>query len=203
MVEHLKQMFSFDTRLPILHVHCDYKERVQQGVVKLMSSFVKQAALHLRTSAGIPKDVIDAYVEHAHGETSLDLQELRVLLIKLLKCFRRSFLIIDALDEYVPSDGDAYSPETVEIFNEVRKVASTCQGSCRLFVTSREQWLAPYEGVPAKRVEIIAKDKDISSYVKSFIQGDQFPRRFREKIRKDPDFLAETVDSLTRNARGQ
>lgn len=203
MVEHLRKLFDLSPRPAVLYVHCDYKERARQGVDRLLSGLVKQAVIQLQHAGGMPDEVIDIYKEHAHGETPLTVYELRGLLIKLLQRFRRSFLLVDALDEYVPSEGDADLLESVEIFDEVREVMFACSGSCRVFVTSRDPSLNSYKETFATRVEVVAMDIDVRSYVDCYIRSDQFPRKYKEKVLKDPAFDRLIVDSLTEKARGQ
>lgn len=164
---------------------------------------MKQAVIQLQQAGGMPDEVIDIYKEHARGETPLTASELRGLLIKLLQRFRRSFLLVDALDEYVPGDSDADSLESVEIFDEVRQVMFACLGSCRVLVTSREPLLNSYKEIFATRVEVVATDVDVRSYVDYYIRSDQFPRKYKEKVLKDPAFARLIMDSLTEKARGQ
>ena len=201
MVEHLKSLFNTDSKPAILYVYCDYKERKRQTVDNLMQTLVKQAILQLEDSESMPREVIDAYEEHANGETQMSRTEVRQLLTTLLKRFRRSFLVLDALDECVHSRGDAHSLQSVEIFDELLKVMSNCHGSCRIFVTSRENCLDRYKSVPAKRVEIVAADEDVRSYVDSFIHSDRFS--LADSVLEDPQLAEDITESLAKNACGQ
>ena len=131
----LKSLFNTNPKPAVVYVYCDSKERKKQTVDNLMLTLLKQAILQLEESESMPREVFNAHDEHAHGETHMSRTEVRHLLIALLKRFRRSLLVIDALDEYVHSRGDAFSLRYVEIFDEISEVISGCNGSCRIFVT--------------------------------------------------------------------
>ena len=201
MIEHLKSLFNTNPKPAVVYVYCDYKERKKQTADNLMLILVKQAILQLEESESMPREVFDAYLEHAAGETHMSRPEIRHLLITLLKRFRRSFLVIDALDEYVHSRGDAFSLQYVEIFDELLKVMSGCDGSCRIFVTSRENCLDHYKSVPAKRIEILAADEDIRRYVDSYIHSDRFSHA--DSVSKNPELAEDITESLAKNACGQ
>ena len=185
----------------VVYIYCDYKARKRQAVDKLMLTLVKQAILQLEESESMPREVVDAYDEHANGETQMSQTEVQHLLTILLKRFRRSFLVVDALDECVHSRGDAHSLRSVEIFDELLEVMSNCHGSCRIFVTSRESCLDRYKSVPAKRVEIVAADEDVRRYVDSFIHSERFSHA--DSVSKDPDLANYITENLARNACGQ
>ena len=201
MIEHLKSLFNTNPKPAVLYVYCDYKERKRQAVDNLMLTLVKQAILQLEESETMPSEVVDAYDEHANGETQMSRTEVQHLLSTLLKRFRRSFLVVDALDECVHSRGDAHSLRSVEIFDELLEVMSNCHGSCRMFVTSRDNCLDRYKSVPAKRVEIVAADEDVRCYVDSFIRSDRFSHA--DSVSKDSELAKDITESLAKNACGQ
>lgn len=202
MVEHCKSVLSLNPKPAIIYIYLDYKERNRQSTHNLMSSLLKQAILQLNESEGMPREAVDAYQEHAQGETTMRLSELQALLTMVLQHFHRSILVVDALDEYVDSDDEAYTFQSVRIFDELRKVMFDCHGTCRMFVTSRGNCYTQYESkVQATNIEIVAAEEDIRSYVSSFIYSDQFSHV--EKVRNNQNLAQVITDSITKNACGQ
>lgn len=202
VVEHCKRVLSLDPKPAIIYIYCDYKERNRQSTHSLMSSLLKQALLQLNESEGMPREAFDAYQEHAQGETIMRFSELQALLTMVLQHFYRSILVIDALDEYVDSDDEAHTLQSVRIFDELRKVMFDCDGTCRMFVTSRGNCYAQYQSkVQATDIEIVALEEDVRSYAHSFIYSDQFSHM--EKVRKNEKLAQDITNSITKKARGQ
>ena len=202
VIELLKSRLQGDPKLPIIYAYCDYKERNKQTIEDLMSILLQQIVLHIEVTQCVPPEVVKAYEEHAFGETRMRRSELRALLTTLLKPLRRSIIVLDALDEYVPVDGDAHSIKKVEIFDELQEIMKECGGSCRMFVTSRENCMLRYDDkIHATRLRIAAAEEDIRSYVSWFIRSEKFP--YAEEVSEDRELAGEIVESLAKNANGQ
>lgn len=166
-----------------------------------MSVLLRQLVLHIEVTQGIPPEVLKAYQEHAFGDSRMRRSELHALLTTLLKTFRRSIIVLDALDEYIPPEGDAHSIKAVGIFDELQKVMKECGGSCRMFVTSRENCMLRYDTVHATRLRIAAAEEDIRSYVSSFIHSNEF--LYAEEVSEEPELATVIIESLVKNANGQ
>ena len=204
MIELLKSQFGRlqgDAKIPIIYAYCDYKERNRQTIEDLMSILLRQLVLHIEVTQGIPPEVLQAYDEHASGESRMRRSELQALLTTLLKTFRRSMIVLDALDEYVPPEGDAHSIKAVGIFDELQKVMKECGDSCRMFVTSRENCMRRYDTVHATRLRIAAAEEDVRSYVSEFLRSNEFP--YAEEVSEDPELATLIRERLVENANGQ
>lgn len=80
----------------VAYICFDYKDRKHQTNISLLSSLVKQVALQLQE---MPAEVKELYARHERGQSSVTSEESINLLLSLSKSFRRSFILVDALDQ--------------------------------------------------------------------------------------------------------
>ena len=198
VIEHLQQFFTKND-VSISYIYCDYKDRNTQTVVNLISSLVKQI---LSQQIDMPKEVKDLYAEHNNGQISLSLEEHSKLLASLSKCFRRCFIVVDALDEHVIS-GDAeraYEMTLLDTLLNLQHQRNESKGYT-LFLTSRHSGLIQERLAKHARIEISAANSDVELYLRSRIRkSSKF--RFPVKVRDDAIFIDEIVRTLVEKAQG-
>ena len=198
IIEHLQQIFTGDD-VSVAYVFCDYQDRRSQTTLALLSSLVQQLALQCKD---MPQEISDAYDKCSHGQISLSQSDCSELLISVSSRFRRSFVVIDALDELLTND-DEGSGLRLDILDELLRLQE--QRSSRayysLFVTSRENRVIQQSLARSICVEILANSEDVESYIRSYI-SDTSKFRFADKVQADSDLGNEIVARLTESAQG-
>ena len=198
VVESLQKMFAGEN-VSISFAYCDYKDRTNQTTVNLISSLVKQIVSQQKD---MPVEVVNLYSAHGHGQRSLSLKNLLSLLSSFPSSFRRSFILIDALDEHFTNEDEenALQLTLLEELLKLQKQRSGFEGYT-LFFTSRENHVIQEHLAGSVRLDIRAADSDIESYVRSRISNpSQF--RFADKIMGDTELANTIVDTLTEKAQG-
>ena len=197
VIEHLQQFFTKDD-VSISYIYCDYKDRTQT-VVNLISSLVKQILLQQKDMS---KEVKDLYAEHTNGQRSLPLEKYSKLLASLSTYFRRSFIVVDALDEHMISD-DAENLWQMTLLDILLNLQHQWNGSngYTLFFTSRHIGLIQERLAKCACLEISAVDSDIELYLRSRIRN--FSKfRFPMKVRDDTKFTDQMISTLVEKAQG-
>ena len=179
--------------------YCDYKDRTNQTTIKLISSLTKQIILQQKD---MPEEVVSLYSVHGHGQSSLSLAEYLSLLSSFADSFRRSFILIDALDENFTNE-DEEDVLQLPLLAELLKLQKQRRASngYTLFFTSRENHVIQEQLAGASRLNIRAADSDIESYIRSRIaNSSQF--RFANKIQGDAELANTIVERLIEKAQG-
>ena len=183
----------------ISFAYCDYKDRTNQTTVNLISSLVKQTVSRQKD---MPVEVVNLYSAHGHGQRLLSLENQLSLLSSFPNSFRRSFILIDALDEHFTNE-DEENALRLTLLDELLKLQKKGGGlkGYTLFFTSRENHVIQEHLAGSVRLDIRAADSDVGSYVRSrIVNPSQF--RFADKIMKDAELAHRIVDRLTEKARG-
>lgn len=173
IIENLQQMFPGED-VSISFIYCDYKDRKNQTTAKLISSLVKQMVLQQRD---MPRELADLYIRKRNGQTSLSLEDYSRLLSSFSNHFRRSFILVDALDEHIINDDEENAAQLtlLDVLLDLQEQGDNSGGHTLLF-TSRENGLIQERLVGCIRLDVRAADADIESYVRSRI-GD--PTKFK------------------------
>ena len=192
MIRHLQIICPADSTA-IAYVFFDYKDHKNQTVPRILANIVRQLLEHLQN---IPREVQSLYDARVINEShKMETTEQWIALIELLcKSFRRTFLIVDALDE---------CPEFDDHSNEVRaKMASSLLALSRVsyvFVTSR-----PNVDVASKipgciTLEIRAKDSDLRAYLRARKTDHKALKRI---VDQDPALEKHLEDTICRKSNG-
>jgi len=180
----------------ISYIYCDYKDRAKQTTTNLLANLVKQLVLQ---HGDMPREVTKMYVKHTKRKSSPSLGELSQLVPSLLRGFRRSFILFDALDEHFTSENEESILE-VTLLEELLKLQQKGPGYT-LFITSRENPVIQERLSGTVQIEISAANADIELYLRSRIY-DRSKFRFAEKIRDDKDLADLVIGSLLKKAQG-
>ena len=183
----------------ISFAYCDYKDRTNQTTFNLISSLVKQIVSQHKD---MPEEVISLYSAHKQGQSLLSLGGHLSLLSTLPKSFRRSFILIDALDEHFTNE-DEEKALRLTLLDELLKLQRQGSGlkGYTLFFTSRENRVIQEQLAGSVCLNIRATDSDIESYVRSRIANpSQFS--YANKIRENAELVNTIVDRLIEKAQG-
>ena len=197
VIERLQKCFP-EKNVSISYIYGDYKDRKTQTVVKLISSLVKQILLQ---QEDMPREIKNQYIEHKNGQISLSLEEYSNLLASLSTSFRRSFIVVDALDELVVDEDaeNSVQKKLIKILLDLPQWNGS--NGFALFFTSRHLELIQERLAKCARIEISAADSDIELYLRSRIrESSKFG--FPVKVRDDAKFIDQIVSTLVENAQG-
>ena len=196
VIEHLQQVFT-ENDVSISYIYCDYNDRKTQTTVNLISSLVKQIVLQRKD---MPREVIELYT--GKGQSSLSLEDLTRLLSSFSSHFRRSFILVDALDEHFIND-DEESVMQLTLLDSLLNLQKRGNSSrdYTLFFTSREFPLIHRRLAGCVRLDIRATDSDVESYLRSRIYDPtRFP--FAGKVQDDANLGNLIVSKLVEKAQG-
>ena len=180
-------------------VYCDYKDSRSQTALSLISSLVRQLA---EQHKAMPSEVRKAYADHTDGEKSLSVSECTELLFSLSVGFRRTFILVDALDECSDDTDEGQSDQQVLITALLRlQRVSDDQRHCSALITSRKNRRVERQLAKHTCIEIRATNQDIESYVGSRIfDVERFA--FAKEVKSNPDLGQTIVGKLIENAQG-
>ncbi|KAI9770214.1 MAG: hypothetical protein M1839_003242 [Geoglossum umbratile] len=156
-------------------------------IATLIASLLQQ--LVQRTPV-ISDGIVSLYHHHIEKRTRPTLVEWSKSLQSEVYRFSKVFIIIDALDECLESNGTRDS-----FLAEIKKL----QPSVRLLVTSRYIPTIEYEFEKAARVEIRASDEDVRRYLEGRIERE---RRSVRHVRADLALQKTIIDTIVEKAKG-
>lgn len=195
-MDHLQQVFYQD-HVAVLYIYCDYKDQINQTDRSLFASLAKQSILQQSGLSAAVKALYDQC--NSRGVWPSSEQSLNLLTSSMV-CFRRIFIVLDALDEHFPSKEDGYSPQ-IPLLSELIRIQKIAAGRCSLFITSREIYSIQEQLHDWTRLDVRAHNEDIASYIKSRIcDDDKFA--FASQVQASPDLAKEIVEKLVEKAQG-
>ena len=184
--------------IAVVYIYCDYKDRKRQTTSKLLSDLIKQLIVQ-RDS--MPAQARDLY--HRSKDSGASLEDYKTVLYPLVKSFKRSYIILDALDENTLSidKNDADEGADLELVHALLPLQSPDEWSTRFFITSRESPVIE-ESLPSRiHITIRANDEDVRSYVDARIK-DITRFRFAQEIAQRPDLELSIIDAIVTKAQG-
>ncbi|KAJ0413510.1 hypothetical protein BJY00DRAFT_319712 [Aspergillus carlsbadensis] len=171
------------------YIYCNYARREEQTPATLLSSILLQV-LQRSDDQALPADVLSLYESHKKYGTRPTSKELTGLLSKLTSPYDTVFIVIDALDECSESDD-----ETIRFVSTVRSIGPNVVLLCSSrFSTTFETYFAS-----TKKVEILARDEDITMFLDSQINQQM---RLSKHVRSDPALRQEIIEFITGECQG-
>lgn len=150
----------------------------------------------------MPREVIDLYTRYEKNQISPSLEDYSRLLLSLSNPFRRSFILVDALDEHFVNE-DEENAMRLTFLDELLNLQQlgNSSGAFTLFFTSRENHVIQKRLTGYVRLDIRAADPDIESYLRSRVRD---PTRFTfaEKVRDDNNLVNLIVGRVVEKAQG-
>ena len=197
VIENL-QRSSKENDIAVAYLYCDYKDRERQTTGNLLSDLIKQLIVQ-RDS--MPTQAREFY--HRSKDSGASLENYKTVLYPLVKSFKRSYIILDALDENTLSidKNDADERADLELVHALLPLQSPENSSIRLFITSRESPLIEKSLPNCIHLTIRANDEDVRSYVDARIK-DATRFRFAHEIVRRPDLESSIIDTIVTKAQG-
>ena len=183
IIERLRRFYDKDA--VVVYVYCSYEKQDVQSARNIIACMVRTAVSQYET---LPEFVLEAWERHDHGLNPLSLLSLRELLCRLLTSRRKSFILINALDEIICShfknekrlEPDEVLDEVISMVENVNKLKTDQVQICyRALLTSREKCPERFTRIEVAEILIEAAEIDIQMTVETLID-----RRFFKDLDK-------------------
>jgi adenylate kinase family enzyme len=171
----------------IAFLYCDYQERKQHTALNLISSLVQQL---VQRQAVIPEVVTAFRTKALSRHTRPKVEHYSNLLHSMLDQFPRTFVVIDALDEYLEKDGSR-----TKLLEQLRLL----HHKVNLLVTSRHLAALDTEFEADAILEVRANDEDINRYLRFQIYHN---RNLVAHVGRSPQLEDEIVTRISERAQG-
>ncbi|GIJ82127.1 hypothetical protein Asppvi_000630 [Aspergillus pseudoviridinutans] len=155
VIDHLTRRISEDRTLGVAYVYCNFQQKDEQTVDRLLSSLLKQLSERLPT---IPGEVSDLYKQHKKYRTRPSLEEISRTLHSVAIKYSRVFILVDALDECRESENCR-----IKFLSELFSLQARC--GINIFATSRMNGEIEKSFTSAISLEIRATDHDVEIYL--------------------------------------
>ena len=182
VVEHLSMMG--DSSSGLAFIYCKRGQQGEQSLGNLLSSLISQLVRQTAVTSGT---ITKSYEDHTESGTRPSAKEYENLLRAEATRFNKVFIVIDAIDEC----NSQARLELLGILNRNPQVS--------LLVTSQPGDLIKWDLQDMRRLEVKAKDEDISTYIEENIQHRV---NIRNIIRPHPDLVEKIKSVLTLKADG-
>ena len=205
IIERLRRFYDKDA--VVVYAYCSYEKQDVQSARNIIACMVRTAVSQYET---LPEFVLEAWERHDHGLNALSLLSLRELLCRLLTSRRKSFILVDALDEITCSDSknekrlepDEVLDEVISMVENVNKLkADQGQVCCRALLTSREKCPERFARVEVAEMPIEAAETDVQITVEALIDR-RFFKGLDKKVRNCARIRADIVDRISKSAKG-
>jgi hypothetical protein len=177
VVNHLLTSYRDEPSIGIAYVYCNYGQQQEQTLENILLLLLKQL---LQRQLSMPATVQQLYKSHLLDRSHPTVDELKRSLQSMLQSHSRTFIIIDALDEYSKEGRDKLLSVLLNLQNQEN-------GHLNLFATSRfvPEIMSQFARFPQR--EIRAEEEDILRYIDA-----RMPQLLRSRISKYPD-LQESI----------
>jgi hypothetical protein len=183
----------------VAYLYCDYDDQKNQTTLNLLSSISKQFALQHKE---LPEQLKELYVKHKNGQSSPSMEEYVELLNTLSNGFRRSFIVVDALDELstIEDGGPVFQIDIVKRLYKLQQV-TTSKAGCSLFLTSRENIQIEKQLANCRRLDIFAAESDIRLYIKGQI-SDSHKFKYAKDVTANSELGERIIGTVAEKAKG-
>lgn len=176
-------------------IYCTSLETDKYDLSKLLCSLVEQLSHQL------PRPGIDSYLEgiyeRSKGSRPLDFDEIKRALESLLGRFKKTYLVIDGLDELRILKDDQFQ-EQCHFFRKLTQPRND-DSAVKLVAFSRPEYLVisnAFDGCPQVLIDDGANDEDIEKFISMKLKG--IGLRFKQ----NPDVIKDIKQELLRRAEG-
>jgi hypothetical protein len=187
IIDYLETTFSGQEDIGIAYYFCDFRQ--EQSLFGMYSAILRQL---LQGKASIPEHVVSLHQKHNQRGTLPSINDIIEALIVTMSRYRRSFIILDALDECPLSDSlgsvrYAFLRQILSLPNE---------HDVSLLATSRidQEIIALFEG--GTSMEVQATREDIQQYIDVRLND------LRPFVHRKPELKQCIKDEITDAAKG-
>lgn len=160
VVDHLQTRFEKDPDIGIAYIYCNYRNETEQTLPLLFRSLLRQL---VRQLVYVPELIRDMYDRHRRAGDQPGFPEIAEALQLTISAFKRTFILVDALDEMQASHGPARQLAR-ELFTLQEKT------TINLFATSRSLPEIEGEFIKSTVVNIRARKTDVERFLDARIE---------------------------------
>ncbi|KAF5716200.1 ankyrin repeat-containing protein [Fusarium globosum] len=184
VINYLEESTKKD-EVAIAYVYCDYKDKRTLSETSIWASVIRQM---VEACSQLPPDIIsfrDKYLE----KRALPSDEERMSLIRSLsKRFRKTFILIDALDECPEENRDAFL-----------QLARDVEASAHLLITSRMNLDLTESFSNLTQITIAARSSDVETYLDAKMKANS---RMRSFLARDKALRNDIINNLVKKTDG-
>ncbi|XEU97295.1 hypothetical protein FSHL1_002581 [Fusarium sambucinum] len=187
IVDFLNSRFNKDSEIGIAYIYYNFRRHHEQKIGDLLASVLKQLT---QCRKPLPESVKRLYDQHQAIRTRPSLDEILGLLQSVVAMHSRVFIIVDALDECLASDG-CRMRFLSELFNLQAK------HGINIFATSRfiPEIMEQFETSPS--IEIRASPDDVGRYLEDHMgQLPSFVRQDRQLQKEITMGISKATDGM-------
>ncbi|KAJ4218988.1 hypothetical protein NW759_008144 [Fusarium solani] len=174
-----------DSDVAIAYVYCDYKDPATLSETNIWSSIVRQL---VESCQQMPAE-ISSFREKYLEKRSLPTDEERISLVRALsRLFRKTYILVDALDECPEENREAFIA-----------LAGQVQYFTHLLITSRLNLDLTTSFQNLGRINVRAHPSDVEVYLNSKMSTS---KRMASFMAKDPSLRGDIIQSLLEKADG-
>lgn len=178
---------KFKTDVGITYIYCDFRRQHEQKITDLLSSLLKQ---FLQETHSIPQETQQLYEQHQRQKSRPTLREISQALQTVTAQYSRTFIVVDALDEYQTLNQD-WRQFLSEIFSLQEKIFTNIFATSR-FVPEIEKEFNKKDS----QIEIRASEEDLHIFLGNHI------RKLLPLVSQKPNLAAEIKTAIVHAADG-
>ena len=164
----------------------------------MLLCLIRQAVYRMLFYSQLPEYLAIVHQAHPDGLQRTDACK---LLAQLLDHFDRAFIVVDGLDECVPTGGDDhFLAGPPEIFSDINAIVAGIGRKARVIVSSRENFQKYYRYHSS--IEVRASDVDVRDYVRTFVKSPVLFSNFSRQISENQNTEDMLVENITARADG-
>jgi hypothetical protein len=186
VVDELTARFSNDPTIGITYIYCNFRRQDEQKIDDLLASLLKQLA---ESRLSLPVTVKELYNRHETKRTRPSLREVSDALQAVTALYSQVFIIVDALDECLISDGCRQ-----QFLSALFNLQAKC--GANLFATSRPISSIEKEFEGNSKLEIRASEEDVRRY----LEGHMF--RLPGFVARSPELQEEIKTDIVKAIDG-
>lgn len=182
VVSNLLEKYRNDPRTGFAYIYCQFSRRKEQTPQYLMSSILRQ----LLERHNIMPDEVSSSYRTSKGEDHLSIEEISTLLTVVLNLFKKTTLVIDALDELRSADRNGLVSQVLNIQQNL---------NINIYATSRHTTRIAQKASNATQVDILAREEDLRHCL-------DMKLRLGSLLNDDPDLLELAITKILEVAKG-
>jgi hypothetical protein len=159
IIDHLQEIKATDHTVGLAYVFCNYRQQQVQKLDDILASILKQL---VQSSPVIPDDLRAVYQRHRNDGPRLRQHEIYRFLESIFNVFSQIYIVVDALDECLDSDGTRNA-----VISNILNLQQS--GNLSLLATARHipEISARFE--PYLTLEVQASDADVKCFILSHV----------------------------------
>ncbi|CAD0098231.1 unnamed protein product [Aureobasidium mustum] len=185
VIDDLQRKFQGRSDIGIAYIYCNFEQHDEQRTDRLLAGLLKQLVQRIPVT---PQCVEDLYHDSKeHKQNGPLAQELVNPIVTAISSFKKTFIILDALDECQSSSNSMLLKALFDIHH---------QTAANIFVTSRRVSHIERAFVDCVSIDIRARPEDLTEYIDARLE------ELQEFVQDRPDLQNSVRDTIINAADG-